>query len=88
MAWPAKATIALGAGLYEELLFRMVGIAVLDVLLKAFVSSKAMRAVVCAVVTALLFAVYHDDCFTVSAEGQGFLSVLRTFQRARAERGV
>lgn len=79
MPWQAKATIAVGAGLYEELLFRMVGIAVLDALLKAFVSSTATRAVVCAVVTAVLFSIYHDDCFTITSEGQGFFSVLRTF---------
>jgi membrane protease YdiL (CAAX protease family) len=96
MPWQAKATIAVGAGLYEELLFRMIGIAALDVFFKAFIGSQVTRAVLCAVVTAVLFAIYHDDSFTITAHGQGFFSVLRTFsegglsaalERVRLHRG-
>jgi membrane protease YdiL (CAAX protease family) len=79
MPWQARATIAVGAGVYEELLFRLILIAMVDGFLKAFVTSKSTRAVVCVLVTSLCFAVYHDAAFTYDpATGQGFFSMIDT----------
>lgn len=79
MPWQARATIAVGAGVYEELLFRLIMIAATDTVLKSFVQSKGTRAVVCVVVTSLCFAVYHDAAFTFDpATGQGFFSAVET----------
>lgn len=59
--WPARATIALGAGLYEELLFRMLGLAVVHLVLADLLRAPDRWAKTGAVVlTALAFAVYHD----------------------------
>jgi len=61
MSLPARLTIAVGAGIYEELLFRMLGIAALH-----FVACDLLRmknrvgAVVAVVGTAAAFALYHD----------------------------
>ena len=58
---PARLTIAVGAGIYEELLFRMLGIALLH-----FVACDLLRmrnragAVVAVIGSALAFALYHD----------------------------
>jgi len=79
MAWQARATIAVGAGIYEELLFRLVLIAAVDTVLKAFVQSSQTRVVICVAVTSLCFAAYHDAAFTYDpATGQGFFSVIDT----------
>ncbi len=57
----ARATIAVGAGLYEELLFRLVGVAVLHLIAKDILRSReAVARVVAVVGTAAAFAVYHD----------------------------
>lgn len=61
MPWQARATIAIGAGIYEELLFRLVGIAVLHFIVRDLLQSKEFIARVIAVVgTAAAFAAYHD----------------------------
>lgn len=79
MPWQARATIAVGAGVYEELLFRLILIAMVDAMLKPFVVSTSTRAVVCVLVTSLCFAVYHDAAFTYdAATGQGFFSMIDT----------
>lgn len=79
LSWQARATIAVGAGVYEELLFRLIGIAVLDAFLKPLIESKFARAAVCVAVTAVCFAVYHDAAFTYDhLHGQGFFSVVHT----------
>ncbi len=59
--WQAKLTIALGAGIYEELLFRMIAIAIVH-LLVVDVLRQPDRAgrVIAAVASAVLFALYHD----------------------------
>lgn len=57
----ALATISVGAGLYEELLFRMVGIALVHVLMADLLGMRDTAAKVVAVVaSALAFAAYHD----------------------------
>jgi membrane protease YdiL (CAAX protease family) len=62
MPWQARATIAVGAGLYEELLFRMVAIALLHFLFVDLLGVKETPGrVVAIVLSALLFAVYHAD---------------------------
>ncbi len=79
MPWQARATIAVGAGVYEELLFRLIMIAATDTILKSFVTSKGTRAVVCVALTSLCFAVYHDAAFTYDPQtGQGFFSAVET----------
>ncbi|TVQ32746.1 MAG: CPBP family intramembrane metalloprotease [Phycisphaeraceae bacterium] len=65
MPWQARATIALGAGLYEELLFRMVGIALIHVLLVDLLGVKQKTGTAVSVVlTAIAFALYHDQVFS------------------------
>ncbi|MEX2218994.1 MAG: CPBP family glutamic-type intramembrane protease [Phycisphaerales bacterium] len=61
LSWQARATISIGAGLYEELLFRMVGIAAVHLVLVdvARVSNRVGSAVA-VLVTAAAFAAYHD----------------------------
>lgn len=57
----ARATIAVGAGIYEELLFRLIGVALLHLIAKDILRSREGVARVVAVVgTAAAFAVYHD----------------------------
>jgi membrane protease YdiL (CAAX protease family) len=61
MTWQARVTISIGAGLYEELLFRFVAIALAHMLLADLLRmSKLHAAIGAVVVSALLFALYHD----------------------------
>lgn len=61
LGWPARATISLGAGLYEELLFRMIGIAALHFVLSDLLRVPERWGTVLAVVgSALAFALYHQ----------------------------
>lgn len=56
----ARATIAVGAGLYEEMLFRLVGLALLHFILADLIGlSHRWAYAVAIVVSALAFAVYH-----------------------------
>lgn len=58
----ASVTIAVGAGLYEELLFRMVAIALLHFILVDLIQIGDRAGTWAAVaIAALAFAVYHDD---------------------------
>lgn len=59
--WQRRATIALGAGIYEEFLFRLVGITLLHMVIKDLLGAGEWPARIIAVVlTALAFAFYHD----------------------------
>lgn len=59
--WPARATIAIGAGIYEELLFRLVGIAVLHLVVKDLLQAGEQAARFIAIAgTSVAFALYHD----------------------------
>ncbi len=61
LSWQARATIAVGAGLYEELLFRMVAISVLHLLAVDVLGMKPrMGAALAVVISAAAFALYHD----------------------------
>lgn len=56
----AKLTLAIGAGLYEELLFRMIGLALLDLVLVDLARLRATPARIAGVVViAIAFAAYH-----------------------------
>jgi len=62
---PAKVTIAIGAGLYEELVFRMLAIALLHLSLVDLLKAREAPGRVAAVVlAAAAFAFYHDAAFT------------------------
>ncbi|RMD65871.1 MAG: CPBP family intramembrane metalloprotease [Planctomycetota bacterium] len=62
---PAKITIAIGAGLYEELVFRMLAIALLHLILVDLLKAREAPGRVAAVVlAAAAFALYHDTAFT------------------------
>lgn len=61
MSLPARLTIAIGAGLYEELLFRMLAIALLHFVFADVLRVQALWSGAIAVVgSALAFALYHD----------------------------
>lgn len=65
MPWPARATVSLGAGIYEELVFRLAGLAlchaVLQMILCTWLKLKDYWPTVLSVaITAIAFAFYHD----------------------------
>lgn len=60
-SWQARLTISIGAGLYEEMLFRLVGIALVHFVVRDLLGAKNWLACTIAVLTtAIAFAVYHD----------------------------
>lgn len=61
LGWQARLTIAIGAGLYEELLFRMIAIAAIHMLLVDIAkTSETTGRLVAVFGSALAFAMYHD----------------------------
>ncbi len=61
MSFPARATIAIGAGVYEELLFRMVGIALAHFIAADLIGMGEKKAAAVAVLlSAIAFGFYHD----------------------------
>jgi membrane protease YdiL (CAAX protease family) len=59
--WTDNLTIAIGAGIYEELLFRMILIAMIHIVLVDLVRlSNGKANVVAVIVSSLAFAAYHD----------------------------
>ena len=59
-SWPAQMTLSIGAGIYEELLFRLIAIALLHfILVDVFALPSRWGAVLAVVIAALMFAVYH-----------------------------
>jgi len=61
LAWQERLTLSVGAGLYEELVFRLVLITAVHALLAdALKLNKGTAAVVACVVSAVCFALYHD----------------------------
>jgi len=76
LSWQARLTISLGAGIYEELLFRLIFIsAVHFVLVDLFRLNNALGFVLAALVSSLAFAFYHD----VGGHGAGVNWRLVTF---------
>jgi hypothetical protein len=68
LSWQARLTISIGAGLYEELLFRMIVIAAVHLVLVDLAGVREMIGRAVAVgVSALAFALYHD----IAAPGGG-----------------
>ncbi|MGD9688159.1 MAG: CPBP family glutamic-type intramembrane protease [Phycisphaerales bacterium] len=68
MSWQARVTIAIGAGIYEEMLFRLVGMAAVHFVARDLLQARELTARAIAVgVTAVAFAAYHD----VGAMGGG-----------------
>jgi hypothetical protein len=61
LGWQARLTIAIGAGIYEELLFRMILIAAVHLIAVDLIDLKDMHGKVLAVaVSAIAFALYHQ----------------------------
>lgn len=59
--WQQRLTVALGAGLYEEFLFRMVLIAIVHLVLADLLKlGPGLAAAGCVLASALAFAAYHD----------------------------
>src|SRR5688572_15857932 len=59
--WQARATIAVGAGIYEEMLFRLVGVALFHFILADVVGLKHnVAATASVIVAAVAFAMYHQ----------------------------
>lgn len=84
--WTANLTTSIGAGIYEELLFRMVLIAAVHLLLVDFVGLASHQGNVIAVVlAALAFAIYHDE---VVVAGAIQWSLLATYFAAGVYLGV
>ena len=62
LPWQGRAAVAIGAGLYEEMLFRMVAIAGLHFVLVDLLGVKETPGRVTAIaLAALAFALYHQD---------------------------
>ena len=68
--WQAMLIFSIGAGIYEELLFRLIGIAVLHmILVDVLVFNEKLGAVAAIALSAMAFALYHfseDNPFTWS----------------------
>lgn len=61
LAWQERLTLSVGAGLYEELVFRLVLISAVHALLAdVFRLHKGTAAVIACVISAVSFALYHD----------------------------
>lgn len=76
----ARGTIALGAGLYEEFVFRMIGIALLHAILHDALRVKnRIAAVLALIVTSLLFAWYHAPTEGMISAHAGFYTAAGMF---------
>lgn len=61
LSWQAKLTLSIGAGVYEELLFRFVVIAVAYFIIADLLqASKEVALTIGAIISAVLFAFYHN----------------------------
>lgn len=64
LAWQARLTLAIGAGIYEELLFRLILVSALHLLFVDLMRVKQGAGTgIAAVLSAVLFAAYHDTPF-------------------------
>jgi hypothetical protein len=74
LSWQARLTISIGAGLYEEMLFRLVGITFLHFLLADLLRVNTKAATALAVAgSALGFALYHQAVLTPAGLDAGKL---------------
>ncbi|GEM_PF-193507 len=61
LSWQARLTLSVGAGLYEELVFRMIIIALIHMVLVDFGKMKTGQgAIIALVLSAVAFTFYHD----------------------------
>lgn len=61
LPWQARLTISIGAGIYEELLFRMIGIAAIHMVLVDVARVKeGIGRALAVIISAAAFALYHD----------------------------
>lgn len=61
LPWQARMTLSIGAGLYEELLFRLILIALVHFVLVDLARMRnSLGGIIAAAVSAVAFAVYHD----------------------------
>lgn len=61
LSWKARLTLSVGAGLYEELVFRMILIALVHMVLVDFGKMKSGQgALIALIVSAVAFTFYHD----------------------------
>ncbi len=73
--WMERVTIAIGAGLYEELLFRLVGITLLHLILVDLIRIKNGWGNTLAIIgAALAFALYHDSSGATTAAQMGIFA--------------
>jgi membrane protease YdiL (CAAX protease family) len=64
LSWPALITVSLGAGIYEELLFRLVAITIIYTILADLIAVPKRWAWGGAIVaSAIAFALYHDEAW-------------------------
>ena len=77
LPWTARAVLSVGAGLYEELVFRMILLAAIHLVLADFARVPANIAGGIAIVaSAIAFAVYHDLALDETALAQSAFYVL------------
>lgn len=71
LAWTARLTLSIGAGIYEELLFRLMLLTGLHFLVvDVFRASNSAGCVVAAIVSAVAFALYHRTIYASHAGPQ------------------
>ncbi|MDX2146572.1 MAG: CPBP family intramembrane glutamic endopeptidase [Planctomycetota bacterium] len=64
MPWQARLTLSIGAGIYEELVFRLILVTLVHmVIVDVMRLSRIAGVVMAAIVSAIAFAVYHDAAF-------------------------
>jgi len=67
--WPARLTIAIGAGLYEEMLFRFIGFAVVHAVVVDLLKLSERTGWLAAIlVTSIAFAAYHPEAWEAPLE--------------------
>lgn len=77
LPWTARAVLSIGAGLYEELVFRMLLLAAIHMVLSDFARIKSNIAGGIAIAaSAIAFALYHDLSTDVNALAQSAFYVL------------
>ena len=60
LPWQARLTLSVGAGLYEELLFRLVLVTLVHLLAVDLLKAKSMSGnIIAVIISAVLFSVYH-----------------------------
>jgi membrane protease YdiL (CAAX protease family) len=77
LPWTARAVLSIGAGLYEELVFRMILLAAVHMVLSDFVRIRSdISAGIAIAISAIAFALYHDLAADGTALAQSAFYVL------------